>query len=374
MDLPLNGIRILDLSHMLPGPFSTMMLADMGAEVIKIEPPSGDGFRAREPKVNQEGSAFLMVNRSKKSCALNLRTPEGLSQFMALAASADVVIEQYKPGTAKRLGIDYESVRKVNPQIVYCSLSGYGQDGPYRDMPGHDINYLSISGVLDTVGRRGEAPALPGIQVADLCGAQWAIISILLALMARSRSGKGQYIDLSMTDAVFPWLSLFLSDYAANGTVSSRGETRSGGAYAFYNVYETADGRYVSLGAAEPKFWTIFCRTVGHEEWIDRQNLGGEQREALIAEVAAMFKTRSQKEWLELLFDKNCCFTPVQNIEEALHDPHLLSRGMEVTLHHPTEGDVLNFAFPVKFSGMQPAQPVSPPTCGEHTQTLADPK
>lgn len=368
MKLPLEGIRVLDLSHMLPGPFSTMLLADMGAEVIKVEAPGGgDGFRLREPKVNKEGSAFLLVNRGKKSCVLDLRTAEGLERFMALAASADVLLEQYRPGTADRLGIGYEAVKKVNPGIIYCSLSGYGQTGPYRDMPGHDINYLSISGVLDTIGRKNEAPALAGVQIADMCGAQWAAISVLLALLAKKNSGEGQYIDLSMTDAVLPWLSLFVSDYAANGTVSSRGETRSSGMYAYYNLYETGDGRYVSLGAAEPKFWAAFCRAVGHEEWTERQMAVGEEGEDLIGEVAAMFRTRSQKEWTDLLFDRNCCFTPVNNIEEALSDPQLLHRGMRISLSHPVEGELLNFAFPVKFSGMKAAEPAPPPAYGEHT-------
>lgn len=374
MKLPLEGIRVLDLSHMLPGPYSTMMLADMGAEVIKIEPPKGgDGFRQRKPKVNQEGSAFLMVNRGKKSCVLDLRSPEGLENFMELARTADVILEQYRPGVVNRLGIDYGSVKKVNPGIVYVSLSGYGQDGPYRDMPGHDINYLSISGVLDTVGKADQPPSLPGIQVADMCGAQWSIISVLLGLMARQRNnGEGQYIDLSMTDAVFPWLSLFLSDYVALGTVSTRGETRSGGKYAFYNVYETADGRYVSLGAAEPKFWATFCTEVGHEEWIEKQMVEGEERTALIEEVAALFKTRTQGEWVEKLFHKDCCFTPVKNIEEALNDEQLLHRGMRTTIHHPTEGDVLNLSFPVKFSGMSAQEPKAPPMFSEHTDELVN--
>ncbi len=376
MKLPLEGIRILDLSHMLPGPFGTMMLADMGAEVIKIEPPGGgDGFRMRKPLVNKEGSAFLMLNRGKKSCVLDLRSEEGLSGFMELALTADVILEQYRPGVADRLGISYAAVKKVNSGIIYCSLSGYGQDGPYRDMPGHDINYLSISGILDTVGKKGGPPSLPGVQIADMCGAQWSIISVLMALMARDKNGgEGQYIDLSMTDAVFPWLSLFLSDYVANGTVTSRGETKSGGAYAFYNIYETADGRFVSLGAAEPKFWAAFCRAVGHEEWIDKQMAEDEQKTALIEEVSAMFRTRTQKEWIQTLFDKDCCFTPVKNIGEAMSDPQLIHRGMSTTIHHPTEGDVLNFAFPVKFSGMSAAEPVAQPAYGEHTEQLLNKK
>lgn len=370
MELPLSGIRVLDLTHMLPGPFSTMLMADMGAEVIKIEPPNGgDSFRKRPPFINRESSAFMMVNRSKKSVVLDLRSPEGLKHFKKLLRSSDVLLEQFRPGVMERLGLDYKTVKAINPGIIYCSLSGFGQDGPYRDMPGHDINYLSISGILDTIGMKGEKPGIPGIQIADMCSAQWAFISVLLGLMARGRNGgEGQHIDLSITDTVFPWLSLFLSDFVADGTITSRGEARSGGAYAFYNVYETADKRYVSLGAAEQKFWAAFCKAAGHEEWIEKQN-----DPELIDEVSALFRKRTQAEWNELLIPANCCYTPVKNIKEALDDPQLLERGMETSIFHPTEGQVINFSFPVQFSDMKPVEPRSPPAYGEHNeQLLAD--
>jgi len=367
MKLPLEGVRVLDLSHMLPGPFCTMMLADMGAEVIKIESPKGgDGFRMREPFINKEGSAFMMLNRSKKSCVLDLRSIEGHDAFMELAKTADVVLEQFRPGVVTRLGIDYKAVSAANPGIVYLSLSGFGQDGPYVDMPGHDINYLSISGILDTIGKSDSPPAIAGVQIADLCGAQWAIISVLLGILAREKNGgKGQYVDLSMTDAVFPWLSLFLSDYVVSGSITSRGEAKSGGKYAFYNVYETSDGRYISLGAAEPKFWTNLCTMLGREEWIGRQ-----MDSALVEEMAVLFKSRTQKEWVDMLFEADCCFTPVNNIEEALNDPQLLHRRMKTYINHPTEGEVMNFAFPVKFSDMNPVKPKSPPLYGEHNEQL----
>ena len=230
----------------------------------------------------------------------------------------------------------------------------------------HDINYLSISGILDTIGQKGGAPALPGIQIADMCGAQWALISVLLALASREKNGGlGQYADLSITDAVFPWLSLFLSDYLSNGTVSSRGSTKAGGAYAFYNVYETADGRFVSLGAAEPKFWANFCRTVGREDWIPRQ-----MDPAMIPELRGMFKCRTQKDWRELLFHADCCFTPVNNIEEALNDPQLTHRRMEINVPCHSGGQVMNFAFPVKFSEMRAKDAAPVPQFGEHNAQL----
>lgn len=366
MELPLKGIRVLDLSHMLPGPYCTMLLADMGAEVIKVERPgNGDSFRYREPKIGGIGAAFLMVNRNKKSCAIDLHTEDGLKDFMYLAKSADVILEQYRPGVTKRLGIDYDSVSKINPKLVYCSMSGYGQDGPYRDIPGHDINYLSISGILDTIGSKGTAPSISGVQIADMCGAQWAVISILLALIARDRSGSGQYIDLSITDAVFPWLSLLLSDYAATGRAVSRGDTKSSGKYPFYNVYETSDGLYVSLGAAEPKFWSAFCSAVGRNDWIARQT-----DESLIPEVSELFKSRSRDEWVRLLFSKNCCFTPIYSPEEALHDQQLNMRGMIGELCNPSGIRVLSLAFPVKFSAFKPLSGSYPPNLGKDNEEL----
>ena len=361
---------MLDLSHMLPGPYCTMLMADMGAEVIKVErPESGDSFRYRDPKIDGVGAAFLMVNRGKKSCALDLRSEQGLKDFMQLAKSADVIIEQYRPGVTKRLGIDYESVSRVNPDLVYCSISGYGQTGPYRDAPGHDINYLSISGVLDVIGRKNSAPSIAGVQIADMCGAQWALISILLALMARERGGSGQYIDLSMTDSVLPWLSLLLSDYAATGQPVSRGDTKSSGKYAFYNVYETSDGLYVSLGAAEPKFWSEFCRAVGRDDWITRQT-----DETLIPEVAELFKTRTRDEWVLLLFNKNCCFTPVKSPAEALEDAQLKQRGMIGKLECLNGGSVLNLSFPAKFSAFEPVKWQFPPALGEDNAELFNDK
>ena len=375
MRLPLEGIRILDMSHMLPGPFCTMLLADMGAEVIKIERPGvGDSFRHRPPLIDGEGSAFLLLNRGKKSCALDLGQEADRERFMELARSADVLLEQFRPGVVQRLGIDYQSLKKLNPALIYCSMSGYGQTGPYRDMPGHDVNYLSLSGVLDGIGKKGETPSLAGVQIADINGAQWAVIAILLALMARGGSGEGQYIDLSIADCMLPALSLFLSDYAATGSSPSRGETKSSGAYAYYNVYETADGGFVSLGAAEPKFWENFCRLTGHEEWIALQMAEGEAGQELIAQLRSMFLTRTRDQWRELLEDGDCCFTPVLSAAEALRDRHFRSRGMIAELTLPGGRQVMNLAFPLKFSGMSPVEPTSPPACGQDNAELFESK
>lgn len=366
---PLEGIRVLDLSHMLPGPFCTMMLADMGAEVIKVENPSGgDSFRSRKPLLKEEGTAFLMLNRNKKSVIVDFKSEEGRAFFMKLAKDADVVLEQFKPGTAKKLGIDYEAVSAVNPSIVYCSLSGYGQAGPYVNMPGHDINYLSLAGVLDTIGCEGGNPTLPGIQVADLGGgSQWAMMAILLALMARDKDGQGRYLDISMTRCVVPWMTLYLSQYAADGTVPARGSTKAGGHYACYRIYQTSDGRSVSIGAAEPKFWAHFCEVVGKPELVADQYAEGERRLELIAELEEMFKTNTQQYWVDLLMNENVCFTPVRSFDEVVGDEGIVGGNLVGTYAHPVEGQVLNIGFPVDIPGVDMGEIKPAPGYGADT-------
>lgn len=370
MPKPLEGIRVLDLTHMLPGPFCTMMLADMGAEVIKVENPNGgDSFRTRKPLKKNEGTAFLMLNRNKKSVVVDLKTEEGRNFFMKLASTADIVFEQFKPGTVKKLGIDYEQVKAHNPSIIYCSLTGYGQEGPYALMPGHDINYLSLSGVLDTIGQVDSAPMLPGIQIADLGGgAQWSLIALLLAILQKKNTGEGCYLDVSMTRCVVPWMSLYLSQYAADGTVPQRGTTKAGGHYACYRIYETSDGRYVSMGAAEPKFWAKFCEIVGRPDLIEDQYAEGDRRLELIGEVSALFQSQPQAHWCDLLMNENVCFTPVRSFDEVMKDEALIDESFVGTYAHPIEGDVLNLGFPVDIPGVDTTQVSPAPLFGGDTE------
>ena len=350
---PLEGIRVLDLSHLLPGPFCTMVLADLGAEVIKIEnPKGGDGFRTRKPLLREEGTAFLMLNRNKKSVVIDLKTQEGKEFFFKMAKSADVVLEQFRPGTVEKLGIDYKSLYPLNPELIYCSLSGYGQTGQYSQMPGHDINYLSLSGVLDAIGAEGQAPVVPSIQIADIGGgAQWAIIAILTALFGRSVTGQGQYIDVSMTHCMLPWLSLFLSQYAVDGTVPERGATKGSGHFACYRIYETSDAKFVSLGAAEPKFWARFCEIIERTDLIEDQYAEGDRRLELIKTLEQIFKSQTREYWSGLLLEAEVCFTPVLNFGEAVNSEFWASSGLVGSYSHPTEGEVLNIGHPLKFSG-----------------------
>lgn len=372
MQLPLKGIRVLDMTTLLPGPFCTMSMADMGAEVIKIENDNGgDGFRARKPSLKEEGAAFHMINRGKKSFKVNLKDENEKNNFLKLAATADVIIEQFRPGVVKRLGVDYETIKAINPGIIYCSISGFGQTGPNVKKPGHDINYLSIAGVLDTIGEKGKAPALAGIQVADLGCSQWALSAILFALIARDKnSGMGQYIDVSMTDCALPWMTHFMSDYIATGKSISRGDTQGTGKYAFYHVYKTKDGKYVTLGAVEAKFWKNFCELVHRPELAQEQYSDDLRKEEVISEVAGIFASKTRDEWCELLGDKDVCFAPVKNLEEALSDEQFISRGMIIETDHPVEGKIKNIAFPIKFSEMQPDYGKGAPMYGEHNEEL----
>lgn len=369
MSKPLEGIRVLDLSHMLPGPFATMMMADMGAEVIKVENPSGgDGFRGRKPFLSGEGTAYLMLNRSKKSVVVDLKSEQGKEFFMKLVESADVIVEQFKPGTASRLGIGYDDVVARNPRIVYCSISGYGQEGDLAPFPGHDINYLSMAGVLDVIGQEASAPVVPGVQMADINGAQWALVGILGSLMSRERDGKGRFIDVALSQCMIPWLSLCLDAYAAGGALPKRGETKGTGRYACYRVYETADGRYVTLGAAEPKFWQRFCTIVGRTDLVEDQYSEGDRRKELIKAVEELFASKSLAYWTELFAGEQVCFTPVRTFEEVAHDENYAKDGRIGLVENPRVGTHLNLGFPVPsmFDSNEDAAPA--PSLGEQTE------
>ena len=263
--LALEGINILDLSRAGPGPFCTMILGDLGAEVIIIEAPSN----VSERQAGFGRTLYRPTNRNKKSIRLNLKSEDGCNIFYQLAEKADVVVEGFRPGVAKRLGIDYPTISKINPRIVYCSITGYGQDGPYHNLPGHDVNYLSFAGVLNLIGERGGRPVIPLNLVADLGGGGMsAVAGILSAIIARDKTGRGQSIDLSVTDSVVSLLTGAAFAYFRGEKIPDRGEVALGGGYPYYNVYETKDGKFISIGCIEPWFWENLCRAIGKEEFI----------------------------------------------------------------------------------------------------------
>lgn len=345
-----------------------MMLADLGAEVIKVEEPRvGDPTRHSPPMIDGRSAAFLQVNRNKKSIALDLKQPEGRDLFLKLASTADCVLEQFRPGVVDRLGVDYATVAAVNPRVVYCSLTGFGQNGPHRERSGHDLNYLALSGVLGlTTDERGK-PVIPGVQVADLAGGMIAAFAMLAALLARERTGRGQYIDVSMFDVMLSMLPVPAAHNFAGATIEVGGKYALSGAYPFYSVYETSDGKFMTLGALEPKFWANFCRKVGRDDLIARQFDAEELREKLFEEVQAIFKSRTRAEWIEIMVDADCCCEPVLSMSEAFEHAQTRARAM---LREPASAKSKELGFSYKMSDTPPRWVTHAPALGEHTDEL----
>lgn len=362
MEPALKGIRVLDLSRTVPGPFCTMMLADMGAEVIKIEDP---GYQMGTLPDQGKLSAYDYLSRNKKSIALNLKSKEAKEVFYKLAADADVVMEAFRPGVTGKLGVDYDTISGLNPGIVYCSLTGFGQDGPYRDLPGHDPNYISIGGAVALTGDNEGNPVLIRAALGDIGGALHAVIGILYALMARHNTGKGQYIDISIADSVLPFLSVSLLRYFMEGFIPKRGWPSLS-----INVWQTMDGKYLSTGLIEPHFWERFCRALGREDLIPHHRAKGEKLKEVHSAIKEAFLTKTRDEWFRIMKEADTCVSPVLEIDEVIDNPQFLSRHMFPQFDHPTEGKVRQLGAPIKLSET-PAQFSSfAPVTGQHTEEI----
>ncbi|MDQ0341082.1 crotonobetainyl-CoA:carnitine CoA-transferase CaiB-like acyl-CoA transferase [Caldalkalibacillus uzonensis] len=372
MNLPLSSIRILDLTRLLPGPYCTMLLADFGAEVIKIEDPStGDYARWYEPKQGEDSAMFVSLNRNKKSLSLNLKSDQGKDIFLQLVLTADVVVESFRPGVMERLGLGYGALAELNPKLIYCAVTGYGQDGPYSTFPGHDINYLSYTGLLDLQGERGGRPVMPVVQIADIGGgALMAAVGILLALQARTQTQKGQFVDISMMDGVVSWMQTILPNYLATGQLPQRGESVLAGGRACYGVYQTADQRYLSIGALEPKFWETFCRVIERPDLIPRLEAPLDDQEKMKIEISSIIKTRTLSEWLAAFKDQEACVSPVHNLKEVLEDRQIKYRQMIVDVEHHTLGKIQQPGIPIKMSATGGSIRMPAPSLGEHTKEL----
>jgi len=366
---PLSGYRVLDLSRLLPGPYCSMMLADLGAEVIKIEEIKGDPTRMSPPRVDGKSYSFEQVNRNKKSIALNLKSSEGRDVFRRLAAKADVILEQFRPGVVARLGVDYETISAENPLIVYCSLTGFGQDGPHRARSGHDLNYLALSGVLGLTTDEAGRPVIPGVQVADIAGGMVAAFGILAALVARQSTGRGQYVDIGMYDVMMSMLPVPAAHQFGGIEIGVGGKYILSGAYPFYNVYETADGRFMTLGALEPKFWAGFCQRIGREDLIPRQFDEGADREALFAEMKQIFKSHTQAEWIEMMRDADACCEPVLSLDEAFSHTQARARAM-VQRGAGTDSVFKQLGFAAKLSDTPARLSAPAPVLGQHTDEI----
>lgn len=329
--MALQGIRVLDLTRLLPGAFCTLLLADMGADVVKVEEPgSGDYMRWYPPLHEGQSVLFNALNRNKRSLSLNLKSEAGRRVFLDLSGRADVVVEGNRPGVMDRLGLGWPVLHECNPKLVMCSVTGYGQDGPFSQRAGHDLNYMAIAGALSMNGRRGEAPHPLAVQVADIGGGgQAAATAILGALLSVARGGEGRYLDVSMTDGAFSWLAVPLAEVRTRGSIP-RGMHRLTGRYACYGVYECADGRFVSVGALEPKFWRALCEALGRPELVEGQYAEGEAQEHLRSEVASVFASRSRDAWGEALGGLDVCCEPVLELEEVAQHPQIRARGLVV--------------------------------------------
>jgi crotonobetainyl-CoA:carnitine CoA-transferase CaiB-like acyl-CoA transferase len=352
MAAPLRNLKCLDLSRQLPGPFCSLMLADLGVDVLVIAAPN-----------DAMGIGIPLVQRNKRSMTLNLKSAEGREIFQKLAADADIILEGFRPGVTARLGIDYPTMAKLNPRLVYCSISGYGQDGPYRDKVGHDINYLGYAGVLGVSGMAGNPPTIMPVQVADIGGgALMAAVGVLAALMAREHTGKGQYVDISMMDGSLLWNVFHTLMYFVRDAQPARGTTQLTGHNPCYAVYETKDGRYVTVGALEPHFWRNLCQQLGVEEFIPDQFAEGERREEMLRVIRGKFLEKTRAEWLAQLDPVDICFGPVNDIPEAFNDPQVKHRGLVQEI-----GGRTLLASPLKLSDTPPVPPQAPPDFGQHT-------
>jgi len=356
----LSGLTIIDLSRLLPGPYASMVLADHGARVIAIE----------DKRFVSDGFFVTTVNRNKEHISLNLKTPKGQEILRKLVSMADVLIEGFRPGVVDRLGIDYERISRINPGIVYCSITGYGQSGPYRDRVGHDVNYLATAGVLDLIGKADEPPSIPGVQIADIAaGGMNAVIGILLALIARNQSGKGQYIDISMTDGLLGFLSIPLWFQQMSGAGPRRSDAVLSHRYACYNTYATADGRYLSIGAVENRFWKVLCAYFGVPRYTDLQYDDAHRLE-IIDFMREQFRQKPIAHWEAEFGALEICYARVNTLEEVLELP--LFRERDMVLDSPDgNGEMLRqLGIAVKLSRTPGTVRTPPPAFGQHTEAL----
>lgn len=369
----LNGLKILDFSTLLPGPFATMMLADMGADVIKIEAPNREDFLKHiEPNDGEVSATFAHLNRSKRSLVLDLKLAKSKDIIYRLIEEYDIVIEQFRPGVMDKLGIGYEKLKEINPKIIFCSITGYGQTGPLRNRAGHDINYLSIAGVASYSRRKNQLPVPTGIQVADLAGGSMpAVIGILAAVYNRHSTGEGQHIDVSLTDVAFSLNAMYGPNFLVGGENPKEEEMLLNGG-TFYDYYETKDGRHFSVGSLEPKFQQKLCELLGDRNLIKLSNSNSKEDQQAFKEIVTKeFKAKSFEEWLGILGDNfDGCVEPVLNISEAVNHPQIQARNMVTTVPKSEGGEQKQIAFPIKFSASRPEYRFAGVSTGKHTPEI----
>ncbi len=368
--LPLEGIKILDLSRLLPGPYCTMLLADMGAEVIKIEEPErGDYHREWQPKQGKNSGYFIGINRNKKSLTLDLKNEKGKEIFYKLVKDADVIVESFRPGVTERLKIDFNTIKKINNKIIYLSLTGFGQNSAWKYRPGHDLNFLALSGILSFSGSRDKKHPIIGVQIADYAGAVFGIIGIMAALLRRDKLKEAQYIDIAMLDCLFSFLSMISGKFFIDGIIPEPGDGLLTGGFACYNIYETKDRRYITVGSIEEKFWERLCEILGKPEF-KKEVYNPKKQNEIIGEFDKIFKSKNLLEWIEIFKDEDVCVEPVLNLKEAFESDYAKSRNIIFTLRNKEDGEVKQIKNPVELYPATEIEYKSHPQMGEHTEEI----
>lgn len=347
---PLSQITVLDFSTLLPGPYATMLLADMGAEVVRIESPKRpDLLRITPPMQGDMSYAHLMINRNKRSVGLDLKHPDAHEVIGKLVKEVDVVVEQFRPGVMQRLGLDYATLKEINPKLIYCSITGYGQTGPMKDKAGHDINYLALSGIASYSGTQETGPVLSGTQIADIAGgSHHAVMAILGAVIERGTTGKGQYLDISMSDAAFTLNTMFGAASLATGEDADLSNNLLNGG-GFYGYYQTADGRYLSVGSLEPQFAKAFFEALGHPQWLAMAALPARQQDELKTLIARVIANESLEHWLSVFSKLDACVEGVLSINEAALHPQFVARDMTVEVETLSGERIKQVAPSIKF-------------------------
>lgn len=362
MSQALAGLKILDLSMNLPGPYMTWMLALLGAEVVKVENPVGGDY-ARALGGAESSPFFEAVNRNKKSVTLNLKHPEGRRLFLELLDRFDTMVEGFRPGTMERLGLGYETIAARNPRLIQVSISGYGQDGPYRLRAGHDVNYLSLAGVIGMTGTRDGQPGIPGVQVADLAGGSlMAITGLLAAVIQREKTGRGQFVDVSMFHGSFSLATMVFAGVESGLEQPEPGKMLLNGRFPCYGLYRTADGQWMSLGALEFKFWENFCIAVDRQDLTSGQ-FGGPDT---VHEVERIFASRTQAEWVELMSRADACCEPILSLKDAANSPLVETRKM---MNRRSDGKRV-IGFPLLLGDSPAVEDLPAPSLGEHTREI----
>ncbi|MBS7619793.1 CoA transferase [Candidatus Bathyarchaeota archaeon] len=372
---PLKGVRIIDLSRVLAGPFCSMILSELGAEVIKVEMPElGDDTRAYPPFINGESSYFLSINRGKKSVTLDLKKKEAREVLYRLVKKSDVLLENFRPGVTKRLGVDYETIHEINPRLIYCSISSFGQSGPYADWPGYDLIVQGMGGLMGITGEPNGPPVRVGVAITDIGAGMWAAIAILAALMAREHLNAGQYIDVSMLDGSVSWMTYVAGNYFATGNVPPR----MGSAHPSivpYQSFEASDGKHILIAAGNDRLWSLLCDGMDLQELKNDPLYASadkrvENRVKLVSHLESEFKKKTRDEWLERLRSIGFPCGPVYTIDEIFKDPHILQRRMLIEMNHKKAGKIKQIGPVIKFSESSCIVEFPPPILGEHTEEV----